>query len=241
MPVDIRVGDCVAGLQELPPGSVDLLVADPPYNIGIDYGDGKSADLVSASHYERWTREWIFAAANALSPFGSAFVICGHEYADFHQRALRDAGLHWRNTVVWVESFGVNCLRKFNRTGRPCFYYTRHRKDFTFNRSALTTQSARQRIGDKRANPTGKIFDDVWPISRVCGTFRERVAGVPTQLPLALVRRVVLGLSSPGDTVCDPFTGSGTTAVVCKETGRDFVGFELRESFAAIARKRCGA
>jgi site-specific DNA-methyltransferase (adenine-specific) len=93
-------------------------------------------------------------------------------------------------------------------------------------------------LGDPRANPAGKVLDDVWVIPRVCGTFRERVRGVPTQLPLALVARIVRGLSRPGDLVVDPFTGSGTTGVVCIEHGRRFQGIELREEYAAIARGR---
>jgi site-specific DNA-methyltransferase (adenine-specific) len=166
------------------------------------------------------------------------WVICGQEYAADHQLAMRAAGLHWRNTVTWVETFGVNCRRKFNRTSRPCFYFTKHPRRFTFNVEALTTRSRRQELGDPRANPAGKVLDDVWVIPRVCGTFRERVAGVPTQLPLALVRRVVLGLTRPGDAVLDPFTGSGTTGVVCIEHARRFQGIELREEYAAIARGR---
>jgi site-specific DNA-methyltransferase (adenine-specific) len=138
-----------------------------------------------------------------------------------------------------METFGVNCRRKFNRTSRPMFYFTKHRTRFTFNVEALTTPSARQiKYGDRRANPAGKVLDDVWTISRVCGTFRERVPDVPTQLPIALVRRVVLGLTRPGDLVVDPFTGSGTTGVVCIEHGRRFHGIELREKFAAIAQAR---
>ena len=173
-----------------------------------------------------------------LADDGTMFVVCGHEYAGDHQCAMRDAGLHWRNTVTWVETFGVNCRRKFNRTSRPMFYSTKHPRRFTFNVAALTTRSRRQEIGDRRANPAGKLLDDVWTIPRVCGTFRERVDGVPTQLPLALVRRVVLGLSHPGDLVLDPFAGSGTTGVVCVEHGRRFQGFELRQEFADIARGR---
>ena len=114
----------------------------------------------------------------------------------------------------------------------------KHPRQFTFNIEVLTTRSRRQEIGDPRANPAGKVLDDVWTIPRVCGTFRERVQGVPTQLPLALVRRIVLGLARPGDLVLDPFTGSGTTGVVCAEYGRRFAGIELREQYAVIARER---
>lgn len=225
-------------MAALPAGSVPLVIADPPYNIGIDYGDGRRADRLADGDYIEWTRRWIAAAARTLADDGTMFVICGQEYAGDHQVAMRDAGLHWRNTVTWRETFGVNCRRKFNRTARPMFYFTKHPRRFTFNVEALTTRSRRQEIGDPRANPAGKVLDDVWTISRVCGTFRERVHGVPTQLPIALVRRVVEGLTRPGELVLDPFTGSGTTGVVCMEHGRRFQGIELREEYAAIARAR---
>ena len=234
----ITIGDCIEHLAAVPAGSVNLVVADPPYNIGIDYGNGRRADLLADATYIAWTRQWIAAAARTLAPDGSMWVICGQEYAGDHQIAMRDAGLHWRNTVIWRETFGVNCTRKFNRTARPMHYFTKHRTRFTFNVDELRTRSRRQEIGDPRANPAGKVLDDVWTVSRVCGTFRERVRGVPTQLPLALVRRIIRGVSRPDDLVLDPFTGSGTTGVVCVETGRRFHGIELRPEYAEIARRR---
>jgi DNA modification methylase len=241
MTATIVIGDCIEHLAAVPAGSVNLVVADPPYNIGIDYGNGSRADLLPDATYIEWTRRWIEAAARTLADDGSMWVICGQEYAGDHQIACRDAGLHWRNTVIWRETFGVNCTRKFNRTSRPMHYFTKHRTKFTFNVDELRTRSRRQELGDPRANPAGKVLDDVWTVSRVCGTFRERVAGVPTQLPLALVRRIVNGLSRPDDLVLDPFTGSGTTGVACFETGRRFQGIELREEYAAIARARIEA
>ena len=241
MNATVTTGDCIEHMAAMPAGSVHLVVGDPPYNIGLNYGDGCRADRLSDAAYIAFTRRWIEAAARTLATDGTMFVICGQEYAGDHQLAMRAAGLHWRNTVTWVETFGVNCRRKFNRTSRQMFYFTKHRSRFTFNVDALTIPSARQtKYGDKRANPAGKVLDDVWAIPRVCGTFRERVKGVPTQLPLALVARIVRGLSRPGDVVLDPFTGSGTTGVVCIEHGRRFQGFELREEYAAIARARIG-
>lgn len=238
MAASVILADCIDGLLSLAPGSVNLVVADPPYNIGIDYGDGERADRIGDDAYIAWTRRWIAAAARALAPDGTMWVVCGHEYGGDHQIAMRDAGLHWRNTVIWYETFGVNCSRKFSRTSRPCFYFVKDRRRFTFNADQLRTQSVRQRLGDKRASQHGKIYDDVWPISRVCGTFSERVPGVPTQLPEALVSRIIVGTSRPGDLVVDPFTGSGTTGSVAVSHARRFIGFEKRESFASIARAR---
>jgi DNA modification methylase len=94
------------------------------------------------------------------------------------------------------------------------------------------------KYGDKRAAAGGKIMGDVWTISRVCGTFKERVKGVPTQLPSELVRRIVGVSSNPGDTVLDIFAGSGTVCAVAEEMGRQGVGIELNPEYAEIAHGR---
>ena len=103
----------------------------------------------------------------------------------------------------------------------------------------MTVPSARQtKYNDRRAAPGGKIMGDVWQISRVCGTFHERVEGVPTQLPRELVSRIIGVSSNPGDLVLDPFAGSGTTLAVAKEMGRRAIGIELNAEYAAIAGGR---
>jgi site-specific DNA-methyltransferase (adenine-specific) len=99
--------------------------------------------------------------------------------------------------------------------------------------------SARQaKYGDKRAVPTGKNLDDVWTISRVAGTHGQRIEGVPTQLPIELLRRVVGCASESGDLVVDPFNGSGTTGVACVELGRKYFGIDKSDRFASLARAR---
>ena len=231
--------DCVAGLAGLERGSVDLIFADPPYNIGIDYGDGPRADRRPSGEYVAWIRDWINAAALAISPTGSLWIVCGQEHRSDHDHAIQAAGLTIRSRITWYETFGVNCKNNFNRTSRPVYYAVKDKRHFTFNRDAVTTPSARQtKYHDRRAAAGGKILDDVWTIPRVCGTHRERVPGVPTQIPEELLRRVVLCSSNPGDLVVDPFTGSGTTGVVSVKHGRRFAGWELSEEFAAIARER---
>lgn len=243
-PQAITTGDCINGMNAMPAGSAALIVADPPYNIGIDYGDGANADRMPHERYATWTQEWVAAAARVLADNGTMFVICGQEFGAVHDLAIQAAGLTIRNRITWYETFGVNCRAKFNRTSRPIFYAVKNPKAFTFNRDAVTVPSARQtKYGDKRAAKGGKLLDDVWQIPRVCGTHKERVAGFPTQLPIALVRRIVLCASNPSELVVDPFAGSGTTGVVCASVNREFRGFELRQPFAeaAVARIRSAA
>ena len=230
-------GDCLKVLPTLPRESVDLVVADPPYNIGVDYGNGKKADR--RDDYWGWCERWIGWCYRALKPTGSLWIISGQEHGAEIDIAIQRAGMTMRNRITWHETFGVYCHGKFGRTSRPIFYATKSPKGFTFNREAVTVPSARQeKYGDRRAAPGGKIMGDVWQINRVCGTFKERVKGVPTQLPVELVQRIIGVSSNPGDIVLDPFAGSGTSLVVAKAMGREAIGIELNPDYAAIASRR---
>jgi len=231
--------DCVEAMRSLAGSGClfDLVIADPPYNIGVDYGDGKAADR--RPDYDSWSREWIEAAAAVVAPHGSLWVISGQEHAAVIDLAIQGAGLSMRNRITWEETFGVYCHNKFGRTSRPVFYAVKDPSNFTFNADVVRVPSARQeRYGDKRADPRGKIMGDVWRINRVCGTFRERVAGVPTQLPVELVSRIVSCCSRQGDTILDPFAGSGTTILAAMMAGRVGHGIEKSLEYTRIANER---
>lgn len=233
----ILTGDCLDVLPTLDRESVDLIVTDPPYNIGIDYGRGASADR--RDDYDVWCGRWINWCYRALKPTGSLWIISGQEHGADIDLAIRRAGMEMRNRITWHETFGVYCQKKFGRTSRPIYYAVKDAKRFTFNREAVTVPSDRQaKYGDRRAAPGGKIMGDVWQINRVCGTFCERVKGVPTQLPEVLVRRIVGVSSNPGDVVLDPFAGSGTVPAVAQAMGRQAIGIELNPEYAEIARQR---
>jgi site-specific DNA-methyltransferase (adenine-specific) len=236
----IHVGDCCEVLASLPRESVDLVVADPPYNIGFDYGYGSKADR--RDDYDLWCQRWIGWCYRVLKPHGSIWIISGQEHGADIDIAMRNSGLTIRNRITWHETFGVYCHNKFGRTSRPIYYAVKDAKHFTFNKQAVTVPSARQeKYGDKRAAPGGKIMGDVWQVNRVCGTFSERVKGVPTQLPSELVERIILVSSNPGDAVLDPFAGSGTTLAVAKRLGREASGIELNPEYAEIATGRVEA
>jgi DNA modification methylase len=237
MTCTILPGDCLESLPTLERESVDLVVTDPPYNIGIDYGYGPDSDR--RRDYDLWCEEWIGWCYRLLKPHGSLWIISGQEYGAFIDIAIQNAGMTVRNRITWHETFGVYCQKKFGRCSRPIYYAVKNQKRFTFNAEAVTIPSARQaKYGDKRANPAGKIMGDVWQVNRVCGTFRERVAGVPTQLPEELVERIIGVSSNPGDTILDPFAGSGTTLAVAARMGRSGIGCELNPEYAKIAEAR---
>ena len=229
-------GECVAVMGEMEAGLARLVFADPPYNIGVDYGDHHD-DRMEPADYLDWCERWIRAAARLLTPDGSLWVLVNWEWVWDIKPLAERAGLHLRQPIVWRETFGVNCTRKFGRCSRPLLWLVKDPGRFVFNADAIRVRSKRQELGDKRANPRGKIPDDVWTFPRVAGTHRERIAGFPTQLPVKLLNRVVACASEPGDLVIDPFSGSGTTGRACIGIGRRFVGIELSEGFAERSRR----
>lgn len=223
-------------------GPARLIFTDPPYNIGIDYGEGEKADRLSDASYMKWVRKWFSLCWDCLTDDGSFWVMIGDEYAAEYAVELKATGFTIRSWVKWYETFGVNCSNKFNRTSRHIFYAVKDPSKFVFNPEAVTRPSDRQtKYGDSRAAAGGKIWDDVWQIPRLTGTCTERIPDFPTQLPLALVEPIVLCASMPCDLVVDPFNGSGTTGVASVRNGRKYVGIEKSEQFAGMATKRITA
>lgn len=237
-------GDVIQGLESVRDehGPARLIFTDPPYNIGIDYGDGEQADRLSDSAYMKWVRQWFALCWDCLTDDGSLWVMIGDEYAAEYAVELKATGFTIRSWIKWYETFGVNCSSKFNRTSRHIFYAVKDEKSFVFNPEPVTRPSDRQaKYGDSRAAAGGKLWDDVWQIPRLTGTCSERVPDFPTQLPLALVEPIVLCASMPGDLVIDPFNGSGTTGVAAIRSARKYVGIEKNEAFVDMAEMRLRA
>jgi site-specific DNA-methyltransferase (adenine-specific) len=178
--------------------------------------------------------------AEHLAPDGSMWVLINDEWAAQFATTLRGIGLAMRNWIIWYESFGVNCSDKFNRTKRHLLYFVRDPRHFVFNHDAVSRPSDRQtKYQDARANPGGKNLDDVWfDVPRLVGTAAERLPDFPTQLPLALLRRVVECATEPGDLVLDPFSGSGTTGAACIELARRFVGLDRSADYVRRSTER---
>ena len=236
--------DVIDGLESVRDehGPARLIFTDPPYNIGIDYGDGEKADLLSPQAYMKWVRQWLGLCWDCLTDDGSLWVMIGDEYAAEYCTEIKATGFTVRSWVKWYETFGVNCSNKFNRTSRHIFYAVKDGKSFVFNPEPVTRPSDRQtKYGDSRASAGGKLWDDVWQVPRLTGTCAERIPDFPTQLPLALVEPIVLCASMPGDLVVDPFNGSGTTGVASIQNGRKYVGIEKSEKFADMADMRLRA
>ena len=231
-------GDALEVLPAWPEGCVDLVFADPPFNIGYQYD--KYDDNRPPQEYLDWTERWIDACLRVLKADGTFWIAIGDEYAaEIRVMMRRRATL--RNWIIWYYTFGQNCKRKFNRSHAHLFYFVKDAARFTFNADdpRVRVPSDRQtKYNDKRANPNGRLPHDVWTFSRVCGTFKEREGWHPCQMPVDLLERIVLACSRPGEVVLDPFAGSGTTLVAAAKHDRRWVGVEVSKDYARQATRR---
>ena len=247
----IHQGDCVALLNQVDQESVDLVFADPPFNIGYEYD--VYDDAKQAGEYLTWCQKWIQGVYRALKPNGTFWLAIGDEYAAELKIESQKAGFHCRSWVIWYYTFGVNCVNGFSRSHTHIFHFVKNPKEFTFNRfnPQIRVKSARQLVyADNRANPNGRLPDntwitrpqdaplsfspshDTWYFARVAGTFKEREGFHGCQMPEQLLARIIRASSRPQDLVLDPFGGSGTTLCVAKKLGRQWMGFELSKEYA---------
>lgn len=253
----IHLGDCLQQMRSLPDRSIDLVFADPPFNIGFQYDNYK--DLLPEEQYLDWSSHWISEVHRTLADSGTFWLAIGDEYAAELKVISKRIGFHCRNWVIWYYTFGVNCANKFTRSHAHLFYFVKDSKNFVFNSEDpdLRVPSARQLVyRDSRANPKGRLPDDTWILRpqdipdsfqatedtwyfpRVAGTFKERAGFHGCQMPEQLLGRIVRACSHPNDIVLDPFSGSATTVAVAKKLGRRFLAFDLSEDYVLLGTER---
>ncbi len=253
----IYQGDCVNLLGQADEGSVDLVFADPPFNIGYEYDIYDDAQ--QAHDYLSWCRRWIGGVHRVLKSNATFWLAIGDEYAAELKIAAQEAGFHCRSWVIWYYTFGVNCVNGFSRSHTHLFHFVKDPNDFTFHRPGpqIRVKSARELVyADHRANPNGRLPDntwiirpqdaplsfspihDTWYFARVAGTFKEREGFHGCQMPEQLLARIIRTSSRPQDLVLDPFGGSGTTMCVAKKLARHWMGFELSADYAKYINER---
>jgi len=251
--------DCVAGISRIPEASIDLAFADPPFNIGYKYDVYE--DRRAADEYLAWTKKWGEALIRTIKPTGTFWLAIGDDFAaELKLVFQRELGLFCRSWIVWYYTFGVNCSKKFSRSHTHLFHFVKDARNFTFNTDTIRVPSARQLVyNDSRAASKGRLPDDtwilrpqdtkgsftpeedVWYFPRVCGTFKERAGWHGCQMPEQLLGRIIKACSNHGDTILDPFGGSGTTLAVAKKLGRRYIGFELSQNYAKQIQVRLNA
>ncbi len=235
--------DALTGLARVADASVDLVVADPPYGLGKDYGN--DSDRLGVQEYLAWSRRWIDAVLPKLKANGSLYVFLTWQHSPEVFSYLK-THMAMVNEIIWdrrVPSMGGS-TRKFSSVHDNIGYFAKSR-DYYFDVDAVRipydaeTKKARSRsifVGAKWLE-VGYNPKDVWSVSRLHRQHSER-EDHPTQKPLEIVERMVLASCPEGGTVLDPFMGSGTTAAAAVRNRRHFVGFELNPDYCAIAEKR---
>ncbi len=245
----ILKGDCVSELEKLPAASVDVIFADPPYNLQLEHRlvrpDQSEVDAVdddwdkfaSFSAYDDFTRAWLYACRRVLKPNGALWVIGSYHNIFRVGSVLQDLGFWILNDIVWRKSNPMPNFRgrRFTNAHETLIWASRDAtaKNYTFNYHAL-----------KEANDGTQMRSD-WLFPLCTGGERLKDgAGKkahPTQKPEALLHRILLACSKPGDVVLDPFFGTGTTGAVAKRLGRHFVGIEREDDYIAAATARIAA
>ena len=208
--ITLHCGDAARIMSGMEAGSVDLLIADPPYNLGKHYGN--NIDLRDWREYEDFTRGWLEAAIRLLHPQGSLYVFMGVRFiARLYCMLEEEFGLRFCGWITWHYTQGMGRRRGFSPRHEDILYFSRGSRP-VFNLDDIRVP---QKYFRKRNNMAGANPGDVWQFSHVhyCAGERERH---PTQKPEALMERIVRASSRPGGHVLDPFLGSGTTARVCQ-------------------------
>ncbi len=161
----IQCADCIEAMNRLPAGCVDLVFADPPFNIGYSYDVYE--DSVERQQYIDWSSRWIAAVHRVLKGNGAFWLAIGDDYAAELKLECQKVGFHCRSWVIWYYTFGVNCTRKFTRSHTHLLHFVKDPQDFTFRDEDLDNRipSARELVyDDRRANPKGRLPDDTWII-----------------------------------------------------------------------------
>lgn len=235
--------DFFACASDTEDGSVDLILADPPYGLGKDYGN--DSDMRSGDDFLAWTYRWLELAIPKLKPSGSLYIFCTWQYAPELFVFLKQR-LTMVNEIIWdrrVPSMGGS-TRRFSSVHDNIGLFAVS-KDYYFNLDAVripydpVTKKARSRriFEGSKWLELGYNPKDLWSVSRLHKQDPERVDH-PTQKPLDIIERMVLASCPPGGMVLDPFMGSGTTGVACARHGRRFIGYEVNPHYCALAHQR---
>ena len=225
--------DCLEVMRGMLDKSVDLIVADPPYNIGKDYGEYK--DNLSIEDYYKWCYEWLTECIRILKKTGSLFVMNYPEHLAYFKVFL-DKHLEFVNWITWIRNDNqpYNKKRKFKKNHQDILFYVVDKNIHCFNWRAVARKpiwDKDKRVKDLAGQP------DTWDMTYVKGNSPEKTM-VNNQLPIELIGRIILSTTNDNNIVLDPFLGSGTTAVSCKKLNRRFIGIEINPKYCEIARKR---
>lgn len=226
------VGDAIEKMANIADDSIDLIIADPPYNLGKDYGNNR--DLKAWHEYESFTKNWLKQAVRILKPTGSIYTFMGVRFISKLSLILEDElNLFFNSWITWHYTQGMGRKNGFSPRHEDILFFTKT-LNFTFNLDEIRIP---QKYYRERNNMAGANPGDVWQFSHVhyCSEEREKH---PTQKPEALIERIIKASSNIGDTVLDPFVGSGTTCKVAKILKRNWIGIDINPDYIEMSQQR---
>lgn len=239
-------GDMLEVCALLPRECADLIIADPPYNLRKSY-DGTVFSKKCADEYERYTREWLTAVKPLLKPAGSIYVCCDWESSLIIGRVMEEM-FTVRNRITWQREKGRGAKRNW-KNGMEDIWFATMGENYTFNIDAVKLRRrvvAPYRVDGKPKDwtetPNGNYRDtcpsNIWDDITVPFWSMPENTAHPTQKPEKLLTKLILASSNPGDTVLDPFLGSGSTSVTAKKLDRHYIGVELEPRYCLWAEQR---
>lgn len=238
-------GDALEALRtEVPDNSVDLIFADPPYNIGKNF-NGHKDKWDRDEDYLDWCYQWLDLCLQKLKPTGSFYAMTSTQFMPFFDIYIRKK-LDILSRIVWYyDSSGVQAKNYFGSMYEPILFCVKDKDNYTFNAQDILVEAktgAKRKLIDYRKNPpqaysSEKVPGNVWEFSRVRYRMDE-YENHPTQKPIALLERIIKASSNKGDLVMDPFSGTFTTCFTAKELGRNSIGIELQDEYVKIGLRR---
>jgi len=230
---DIKVinSDSIAWMKEQPTASFDLIIADPPYNVGKNYGI--NSDDLDRHSYLEFLNDWTLEANRLLKPHGTLYAFMGFRFISYLYDILEQKhGLYFNTWICWHYTQGTGRRRGFSARHDDVLMFTKHPNKYTFNLDEIRIpQKYYRSINNMRgANP-----GDVWEFSHIhyCQEGRQQH---PSQKPEGLIERMVLASSNIGDNILDPFCGSGTTLRVCQQLDRNCTGIEINSTYTEMTK-----
>ena len=240
----VQQGDCIELMAAMPRGSVNLVVTSPPYmNAGMEYGDRFSSEEA----YIEFSRRYLRAIHRVLTDNGSAWINVGAMFNSYDGSRVpltyllwplvRELGFVQQQEVVWVKPGAMAHHKRFTMRSERWMWLTKRAEGHTFNLDAVRMGFSENRTRDPRNNPLGKNPGDVWEYNVLNGRSKQRTAH-PCAFPVEMIERIVLACSHPGDTVLDPFGGSGTTGEAAVRHGRKAILCEMQPDYCQIIHNR---
>lgn len=242
-------GDCIMEMKKIPDNSIDLIFADPPYFLQLPKGKrlkrADGSEIIPVDNYwdqfedyedyDRFTQNWIKECQRILKPTGTFWVIGMYHNIFRVGTIMQNLGLWFLNDVIWIKIDALPNLngRRFTNNHETMIWSVKNKdcKKYTFNYDLL-----------KKINGGVQMKDTDWVFGLCRGNERLKdkngVKAHPTQKPLKLIQQILLTASNKGDLVLDPFMGSGTTAVVAKALGRNWIGIEKDKRYVDLANSR---